>query len=241
MANIPVEKTSGGAAWLPWLLGLLALAALIWLGFELFDDEPDADELAGADDNVGVIDDVELGDDQAGAPAGTIDTGVDTLRTVAALDETIAAARDGFVDLDGLVVALEDVEVQSLAGDSTFYIGSGDDRTLVVLATLGESAHGPGDGSDGVYNVDRGGDRHHRRHAAALLSRHARYGRPLRGGRSRRGDPALRHRRPRPLSVLHFELELSHTPSAGVRRSGPLHQRLPFSPHPPSSHGQHSC
>lgn len=163
MANIPAEKTSSGAAWLPWLLGLLALVALVWLGLELFDDEPDADEVAGLENNVGLIDDVELGDDDDDlllAPdtlaLGTVGIGVGTITNVGALSETIAAVRDGVVDASGLAVDLDGIEVQELTGDSTFAIGTGDDRTLVVLSSLGESEVGPGDGSDGVFDVNEG-------------------------------------------------------------------------------------
>ena len=60
MANIPVERTSSGTPWWAWLLGLLLLGVVIWFVAELFDNEPDADELAGTDDNVGVIDDFEI-------------------------------------------------------------------------------------------------------------------------------------------------------------------------------------
>ena len=60
MANIPVEHTRTGTPWWLWLLGLLLLGGLIWLIAELFDNEPDADEIAGQDDNIGVIDDFEI-------------------------------------------------------------------------------------------------------------------------------------------------------------------------------------
>ncbi len=45
MANIPVEKTESGAAWLPWLLGLLALAVIGFFIFQAMDD-PDTVEVA---------------------------------------------------------------------------------------------------------------------------------------------------------------------------------------------------
>lgn len=56
----------------------------------------------------------------------------------------------------GTRVDLDDARVLQVVGDSTFWIGTGDDRrTLVVLADLGESETGAG-GSDGVFNVDEG-------------------------------------------------------------------------------------
>ena len=56
----------------------------------------------------------------------------------------------------GQAVSLQGVRVTSVVGDSTFYVGDGAERTLVVLESLGESESGPGTGSDGVFNVDTG-------------------------------------------------------------------------------------
>ena len=81
--------------------------------------------------------------------------------------EVLDAAADGEItSLDGLggfsaeyagrAVRLDGVEVTALAGDSTFYVGSGADRVLVVLENLGESQTGPGTGADGRYNIDVG-------------------------------------------------------------------------------------
>ena len=56
----------------------------------------------------------------------------------------------------GQMVDFDDVQVTALAGDSTFYVGEGAERTLVVLESLGESQDGPGDGSDGAFDVDVG-------------------------------------------------------------------------------------
>ena len=56
----------------------------------------------------------------------------------------------------GEAVALDGVRVTGLAGDSTFYVGTGAERTLVVLESLGESQSGPGTGADGVFDVNEG-------------------------------------------------------------------------------------
>ena len=56
----------------------------------------------------------------------------------------------------GQAVALDGVRVTGLAGDSTFYVGTGAERTLVVLESLGESQDGPGNGADGVFDVNEG-------------------------------------------------------------------------------------
>lgn len=58
--------------------------------------------------------------------------------------------------LAGTSVMLENIQVSELAGDSTFYIGTGADRVLVVLEDLGESENGPGTGADGAFNIDVG-------------------------------------------------------------------------------------
>ena len=71
---------------------------------------------------------------------------------------TLAALSDAFDagDAAGMMTELDDVRVTALAGDSTFYIGDGAQRVLVVLESLGESEVGPGDGSDGVFDVNVG-------------------------------------------------------------------------------------
>ena len=182
MANIPVERKSG-AGWLPWLIGLLVVGGLIWLVAELFDNEPDADELAGTDDNVGVIDDVELGDDAdaglltdpnelydydyaadplygpgatggaAGATGGATDDA-----TGGATGTSGAMASDSLAAgrMEGREVDFDQTTVLNVVGDSAFYIGTDDARrVLVVLAGLGENETGAG-GSDGRFNIDAG-------------------------------------------------------------------------------------
>lgn len=56
----------------------------------------------------------------------------------------------------GQALALDAVRVTSLLGDSTFTVGDGAQRTAVVLESLGESNAGPGDGSDGAFDVNVG-------------------------------------------------------------------------------------
>ncbi len=144
MANIPVERKDGTPWWL-WLLGLLLLGGLIWLGAELFDNEPDADEIAGTEDNVGMIDDAELDDDLTGLAGGGVEDEISSL----------AALATGTANV-GREVNLRGVRVINVVGDSSFFITeSGDDRVLVVLEDLGEEERGA-EGSDGRYNVDEG-------------------------------------------------------------------------------------
>lgn len=172
MANIPVEKKSG-AGWLPWLLGILALIALIWLGAELFDEEPDLDEIAGTENNVGPIDDVELDApdfdlidtdadlyDPIATGAYVADVEVDEMEVQGADvdgDGEIERAGAGRGDARiGSVVDLDEARVLSVVGDSAFFVGTDEGRrVLVVLENLGESQAGAG-GTDGVFNVDEG-------------------------------------------------------------------------------------
>jgi hypothetical protein len=151
MANIPVERT-GGTPWWAWLLGLLALLAVGWLVLELFDEEPDADERAGLENNVGPIDDLEIGGD------GDVYDPNSTLLPIETEDDLYVAMDDYATtgEGEGREVNLRGVEVMRLSGDSSFVIGSGERETLVILSSLGESESGPGDGSDGRFNVDEG-------------------------------------------------------------------------------------
>jgi len=135
MANIPVEKKSGGG-WLPWLLGILALGALLWLGAELFDNEPDADEVAGIENNEGLIDDVELGDD----------------------DDLNGAAAGGIGYVVGTAVSLDEVRVDRVIGDRTFTV-SATEGTLSYpsLIVLDEEPTTPSEpGVEGMVDINPG-------------------------------------------------------------------------------------
>ena len=68
---------------------------------------------------------------------------------LAMLDGDLAA-------MAGQAIALDNVRVMAVTGDSTFVVGEGDTRTTVVLESLGESEYGPGDGSDGRFDVNEG-------------------------------------------------------------------------------------
>lgn len=133
MANIPVER-KGGTPWWTWLLALLAIIGLIWLIAELFDDEPDEDDIA-------VVDPIDQPD--------PID--VDTEIT------SFAALASGTA-LIGRRVDLENMEVTAVTGDSSFAIapppGQTDQAALIVLEDMGEWRVGPGDGGDGEYDVN---------------------------------------------------------------------------------------
>lgn len=138
MANIPVER-KGGSAWWAWLLGLLALAALVWLVAEMFDDEPDADELAGVEETVEPTEQPEP---------------IETTTAVTSFSELAAGTA-----LVGRRVDLGDMRVLNLTGDSSFVVApeaGSDEGALIVLTDMGEWRVGPGDGSDGEYDVNEG-------------------------------------------------------------------------------------
>lgn len=177
MANIPVERTSTGTPWWLWLLGLLLLGGLVWLVAELFDNEPDADEIAGTDDNIGVIDDVEIepGADEVDAAItsedqlyadndGLIETDAEMADGAGgrddAMNDTVDGGRLGAVTVTrlqpGTPVNIDGARVLRVIGDSAFWIGQSEARRyLVVLAGLGENETGAG-GSDGVFDADEG-------------------------------------------------------------------------------------
>lgn len=145
MANIPVER-KGGTPWWTWLLALLAVIGLIWLITALFGDEPDADGPIGTEDDIGMMDDTELGDD-----------GMDDMAATGAIT-SFAALAEGATNV-GRDVDLDGMNVVTLTGDSSFVIGPGTNAgqgALVVLTDLGEWRVGPGDGSDGEYDVNEG-------------------------------------------------------------------------------------
>ncbi len=152
MANIPVERNDrGGIPWWAWLLGALLLLGLL-LALTQCNNE---DEIV--DDELGVVDDPGFEDD-----AGVVDP-VAPVNTapILVLDE-LYLLNPTPADVDarvGRTVTLTDAPVFSLAGDSSFYVGTDDNRrVLVVLSGLGESESGAGppEGADGRLNVDVG-------------------------------------------------------------------------------------
>ncbi len=160
MANIPVERSGGGVPWWAWLLGLLALLLIGAALLRGCDDDTDSTDVAVVDDtgvsSAGTLDDGTATGD--GSAAGTTAGAVATGDTFSSLDDLNVALNDGAASsasLAGRMVTLTDVEVTSVVGDSTFYVGTGNDRVLVVLQDEGEQAAGAA-GSDGRYNVDTG-------------------------------------------------------------------------------------
>jgi hypothetical protein len=119
---------------------LLAIVGLIWLIAELFDTEPDEDDVA-------VVDPVEPIEQPE--PLDT-DTEITSFAELAA--GTALIGRE--VDLDSM-------NVFTLTGDSSLFAGPGPDANqgaLVVLQGMNESESlpPPPTGRDGEYNVDEG-------------------------------------------------------------------------------------
>ena len=114
MAEIPVEKKSGGIPWWVWLLlALLLIGLLIWL-LSAGDDD---DEVAVIDDNA-----VEQVDDTTGiaAAAGT-GADADTLGDGDVITDLAMIANTSDGSLEGRPVRLTGVEAGSVPEDAGFY------------------------------------------------------------------------------------------------------------------------
>ena len=129
MANIPVEKTSTGAAWLPWLLGILALLALGWLVFALIDDPDvdDADEVAVVDDDRVIADDDDMMVD----------------------DDVMVAGAGAFANLSNLYVT-------RVTGDRTFYVSPMEGSSDEMLVILDQNMSPDAPGIEGQVDINPG-------------------------------------------------------------------------------------
>ena len=142
MAEIPVEKKSGGIPWWVWLLLLLLLAALLWF------------LLAGNDDDDALVD-----DDNAALIADPDDDGLPEVTDAAGPVITdlalITSTPDG--SLAGREVNLTGVTAGSVPEDAGFWImansdAAEQDRVWVVL----EEVRTPGTPIEGRVDVDEG-------------------------------------------------------------------------------------
>lgn len=139
MADIPVEKR-GGTPWWYWLVGLLVLAGVIWLVAELFDAEPDEDELGAAED----IEEPETAEPDTAAG----DLIMDVALLLDAEDPQALAGRR---------VQLSDLRVTSVVGDSTFYVSPQDaEEERRFLVALDEQIPAPPEDVEGRYDVTEG-------------------------------------------------------------------------------------
>ncbi len=146
MAEIPIERKSGMPWWVWLILAALVVAFLIWM----FNGDNDADRVA-TDLNPVAVAPVAVAPVADGAvlaePGASDATGPIT-------DLTTITAASGLTAMVGRPVQLNNVQVQSVVGDRTFWIGpSADQRALVVLNEVPT----PGQpGVEGRYDVTAG-------------------------------------------------------------------------------------
>ncbi len=129
MADIRVEKKSGGSKWWIWLIAIFVLLLLIWwwIGSSNRDRQPAAAQPGAA---------------VSSQPVGSSN------KTITSLGALTSGRLAGMV---GRPVNLDRVPVQGLAGDMAFYIGSNsNDRVLVVF----DQVPTPGTSREGKVNVD---------------------------------------------------------------------------------------
>ena len=120
MAEIPVEKKSG-IPWWGWLLALLALiavAAILWLSLA-DDDDPDTTEVVVPVVSEAPGDGAKPVEDGEAEASGKI-TSITMLR------------RGSLSGLVGTSVSLDNITVDSLAGDMSFYINDSSDEKVFV-------------------------------------------------------------------------------------------------------------
>lgn len=153
MTRIPVERRRGGFPWWGWLLIVLAvIALLIWLLFALLGGGE------GEAGNAAVTTTAQEG--EGGASAATTD------QQTSAIEETTQglAAEEPITDVLIIVeepdrqslvsrqVRLTGVEVQSVVGDQTFWVGPSNDQQLFVVL---EEEQAPA-GAEGKVDINAG-------------------------------------------------------------------------------------
>lgn len=128
------DRGKGGAAWLWWLLGVLALLVVGLVVFFLLNDGDDAGTTtAGGGGTQGEV-------DVSGTNTGTIEAGGDSLFP---LSDELALSQ-----YSGETVEANSVNVLSVVSDEGFWVGQSEDqRVFVRLAESGESGPNvqPGD------------------------------------------------------------------------------------------------
>lgn len=132
MANIPVEKTSTGTPWWVWLLGLLLLAALIWLIASLFGDDDDV-AVAPIDDDVEVVDEPNVLEPAPSAAA----TGVPAFGDISSFD-------------------LSSMYVTRVTGDRAFFVSPTEDGAEEALVLLDQNMSPDVGGIEGQVDINPG-------------------------------------------------------------------------------------
>ena len=134
MARIPVERKRTGIPWWAWLLLALAVAALLWFLFDLFNRDPT--EARDLNVEVPAVTAAPAGEQAGAAPAG------EQAGAAAApiTDMLIIVDTPDKASLVGKRVQFTNVTVQSVVGDKTFWIGPSKDQQLFVVLEEDPSA-----------------------------------------------------------------------------------------------------
>ncbi len=151
MARIPVERKRRGLPWWAWLLIALAIAALLWFLFELFNRDPNeardlnAETPAEVAPGTGADATAPAAGAEANAPAVTATpaTGADANAPTGGelvTDMLIIVDAPDRASLVGRRVQFTNVTVQSVVGDKTFWIGPSKDKQLFVVLEEDQSA-----------------------------------------------------------------------------------------------------
>ena len=141
-------RDRGGASWLPWVLGLLALLLIGLLIWALVANSDDSDTTATGDTGT----EQELD----GGSTGTGDTGTAGEGTpgtiVAGSEDVLAAATAGDLgSFAGQQVTGTAVPVESVIADEAFWVGpSADERVLVYITDAGAESGVDVDAGDTV-------------------------------------------------------------------------------------------
>ncbi|MBZ6378423.1 hypothetical protein B5C34_12950 [Pacificimonas flava] len=139
MAEIPVEKRSGIPGWVWVLLALIIVALLAW--WLLAEEEEDIETA-----ETGIVAEEEY---VAGDEFADLEDEIDMPATATI---TTLAGLSGIASLVGTDVDLDNVTVSSVPGDMMFYIGEGDQQTLVLF----DQTPTPDTPMEGEYDINPG-------------------------------------------------------------------------------------
>ena len=162
MARIPVERKRRGIPWWVWLLIALAIAALLWLLFELRDDDELGDVLPVAATSAAL--DPAIGTAATATAPGAPDLGIGPAATAPAASDQLPAGApitDALLiinapdrpSLVGRRVQLESVPVQAVTGDVAFWVGPSQGEPLLVVL---DEVPTPDQPTEGRYDINPG-------------------------------------------------------------------------------------
>lgn len=142
MAEIPVERKSGGIPWWVWLLlAALIVGLLIWM----FSGDDEAETAAAPATAPAVVAPAV----ETPAPVGTDVAAAGPITDLA----TITGAA-GLTSMVGREVQLSGVPVQAVVGDRTFWVGTNEGQRALVV--LNEEPTPAQPGVEGRYDVNAG-------------------------------------------------------------------------------------